>query len=103
MHISSILKQDLFSPVFLHNNLLLCQISKQKLVSTGRENRSRETSKKGILFARFRFEILHSFPRNSDCYWHFTTFNPEHEIQTSMETELCNYEQNKQHIGPFLV
>jgi len=95
MHISNILKQDLFSPVFLHNNLLLCQISKQKLVSTGRENRSRET--------RFRFEILHSFPRNSDCYWHFTTFNLEHEIQTSMETKLCDYEQNKQHIGPFLV
>ena len=102
-HISNILTQYLFSPVFLCNNLLLCQISKQKLVSTRRENRLRQTRKKGTMFATFGFEILHSFLRNTDVCWHFTTFNPEHEIQIAMETKLYNYEQNKQHTGPFLV
>lgn len=34
--------------VFLYNNLFLCQISKQKLVSIGRENRLNQTMKRGV-------------------------------------------------------
>lgn len=43
------------------------------------------------------------FSKDTDVCWHFTTFNPEYEIQTSVVTKLYTYKQNKHHIGPFRV
>ena len=37
-----------------------------------RENRLSQTMKKEVMFARFRFEILHSFPKDTDVCWHLT-------------------------------